>query len=91
VGEAEGCAAGRTPTPKREKIMRKIFAVVSAVLLGLASSVQAAVPTGVETVFTGLATDFGTIVGYGWTLFLVIVGGLALFGIVRRIVGKTAH
>jgi len=49
----------------------------------------ATVPAGVETVFTGLATDFGVIVGYGWTLFLVVVGGLALFGIARRVFSRT--
>jgi len=59
-------------------------------MVGLSAPAQAAVPTGVETVFTTAATDFGTVVGYGWTLFLVIVGGLLLFGIVRRVISKAA-
>lgn len=60
-------------------------------MLGLAvAPAQAAVPAGVETVFATAATDFGTILGYGWTLFLVIVGGLILFGLVRKVVSRAA-
>lgn len=71
----------------------KMYALAAvAFAMSLVSGISSAtVPTGVETVFTGLGTDFGTIVAYGWTLFLVIVGGLALFGIARRVVAKTAH
>lgn len=70
----------------RNKIAALLVATAS--LLGLSNAAQAAVPTGVETVFTGLATDFGTIVGYGWTLFLVVVGGIALFGIAKKVFHK---
>jgi hypothetical protein len=65
-------------------------AAFAASLLGLSTAAQAAVPTGVEAVFTTAATDFGTIVGYGWTLFLVIVGGLILFGIVKKVISRAA-
>ena len=64
--------------------------VVAVSSLFLAPVAQAAVPVGVETVFTTAATDFGTIVGYGWTLFLVIVGGLILFGIVKKVISRSA-
>lgn len=70
--------------------MKAIKLMCAAVLSLLVSAAHAAVPTGVETVFTTAATDFGTIVGYGWTLFLVIVGGLVLFGIVKKVVSRAA-
>lgn len=68
----------------------KKFVAGAASLLGISTAAQAAVPLGVETVFTTAATDFGTIVGYGWTLFLVIVGGLILFGIVKKVISRSA-
>jgi hypothetical protein len=71
--------------------MKKLYALLVAALMFVVPFAQAAVPAGVETVFTSTATDFGTIVGYGWTLFLVIVGGLILFGIVRKVISKVAH
>lgn len=64
-------------------------AVAVGAALGIVAPVQAAVPVGVETVFTTAATDFGTIVGYGWTLFLVIIGGMVLFKIVKKVFSKT--
>jgi len=74
-----------------QKCKTLALAAVVAVSSLVVAPAQAAVPAGVETVFTSTATDFGTIVGYGWTLFLVIVGGLILFGIVRRVISKVAH
>lgn len=72
----------------RNILMKSVAFIAS--LLGISTAAQAAVPTGVETVFTTAATDFGTIVGYGWTLFLVIVGGLVLFGIVKKVISRAA-
>jgi len=71
--------------------MQKILNACGAfavTMLALVTPAQAAVPTGVEAVFTTLATDFGTVVGYGWVLFLVVIGGLALFGIVKKVFNK---
>jgi len=72
-----------------QSIKKVLLGYVLAVtaMLGITSA-HAAVPVGVQTLFTDLATDFGTIAGYGWVLFLVVVGGLALFGIVRRVFKK---
>lgn len=72
----------------RNILMKSVTFIAS--LLGISTAAQAAVPTGVEAVFTTAATDFTTIVGYGWTLFLVIVGGLILFGIVKKVVSRAA-
>lgn len=70
-------------------ILKKLVAGAAA-LLGAVSVAYAAVPVGVETVFTTAATDFGTVVGYGWTLFLVIVGGLIVFGIVKKVISRAS-
>lgn len=74
-----------------KKLQAWALAVVLTVgaALGIVSPVQAAVPTGVETVFTTTATDFGTVVGYGWTLFLTIIGGLILFKVVKKVFFKS--
>ena len=73
-----------------KKAMQYLCALC-ALVAGLASTpALAAVPTGVETVFTTAAADFSTIVGYGWTLFLAIVGGLILFGLVKRVIARSA-
>lgn len=53
--------------------------------LVLAPSAEAAVPVGVETVFTTAATDFATVVGYGWTLFLGVIGSMILFKLVKKV------
>jgi len=80
-----------------DAVKRGAAKVVQACVMGAAVALsvvavpaQAAVPVGVEAVFTTAATDFGTIVGYGWTLFLAIVGGLLLFGIVRKVIARSA-
>lgn len=71
-------------------MLRVAYLGLVGALLGFVSLVvRATVPAGVETMFTDTATDFGTVVGYGWTLFLIIVGGLLLFGIVRRVLTRT--
>lgn len=71
------------------KLKQKIAALSLAALSVFAVPAQAAVPTGVETVFTTAATDFGTIVGYGWTLFLVIIGGMVMFKLVKKVFFKS--
>lgn len=74
-----------------KKLQAMLLSAVLAVgaALGIVSTAQAAVPLGVETVFTTTATDFGTVVGYGWTLFLTIIGGLILFKVVKKVFFKS--
>lgn len=72
--------------------MNKILkALVLGVVLMLGALEQAAatIPAGVETVFTTAATDFGTVVGYGWALFLTVIGGMIVFRIVRKVLPKS--
>ena len=61
--------------------------------LGLTAPVAAsfaAVPAGAEAVFTGLATDFTTIAGYGFTALGIITGGLIVFGLVKKVAHQSA-
>lgn len=73
-----------------KRISLAVSAVVASALALVGNVAVAAVPAGVETVFTTTATDFGTIVGYGWTLFLTIVGGLLLFKIAKKVFSKAS-
>jgi len=70
------------------KLLKRVALAAPVIGSLVATQAQAAVPVGVQTVFTDLATDFGTIVGYGWVLFLVVIGGTALFGIVKKVFNK---
>lgn len=64
------------------------LSVLALSALSAAGAANAAVPAGAEAVFTGLATDFGTIAGYGFTALAVITGGLVVFKLVKKVVGK---
>lgn len=62
--------------------------------LGLSSglvSVHAAVPSGAEAIFTGVATDFATVIGYGFTAMAAIVGGMIVFNLVRSVAKKSTR
>jgi hypothetical protein len=76
-----------------EKVMNKRFIArpaAIALLVAGAASAQAAVPAGVEAVFTGVATDFGTLLGYGYTLMGVVVAGMIILGLVKKVAKKAA-
>lgn len=59
-------------------------------LLAVGVGAQAAVPAGAEAIFTGLATDFGTVIGYGYVTMAVITAGLIILGLVKRVAWKSA-
>lgn len=59
------------------------------VLGAVAGAANAAVPAGAEAVFTGLATDFAVIAGYGFTAMAAITGGLLVFGLVKKVARKS--
>jgi len=62
--------------------------------LGLGSlvvSAQAAVPVGAEAIFTGVATDFATVIAYGFTAMAAIVGGMIVFNLVRSVAKKSTR
>lgn len=47
------------------------------------------VPTGAEAIFTGAATDFATVLGYGFTAMAAIVGGMIVFNLVKKVAKKS--
>lgn len=63
-------------------------ALVAALAMSAAAA-QAAVPAGVEAIFTGVATDFGVVLGYGYVAMGVIVGGGIVLGLVKSVAKKS--
>lgn len=62
--------------------------VVAASVVGTA---HAALPTEVDTMFTGIQTDAEAAIAKAWPLMLAITGGFILIGIVRRAVTSGAR
>lgn len=61
-----------------------------AALAALASPAAfAAVPPAVEGAFTTMATDFGTLLGYGVTLAVIVWGGYLVLANGRKMINKT--
>jgi ABC-type antimicrobial peptide transport system permease subunit len=67
--------------------MRSSLKALTGGVLALPVLAMAAVPTGAEAVFTSLATDSATVLGYAFTAMAAITGGWIVF----RIVKKGAH
>jgi len=66
------------------------LALVAAPVLALASlPSMAAVPAGVEAIFTTAATDFGTLLGYGYTAAAVIVTGMIVLGLSLKVAKRS--
>jgi len=69
--------------------MRSLKLAVSTALMGGVVAAQAAVPAGAEAIFTGAATDFATVIGYGFTAMAAIVGGMIVFNLVKKVAKKS--
>lgn len=73
--------------------MLKLSASRSALVAGVATLAAAVahaeVPAGAQAIFTTAATDFGTLMGYGYTAAGVIIGGFIIFKLVKRVANKT--
>jgi hypothetical protein len=54
-----------------------------------ASVASAAVPAGAEAIFTTAATDFGVLLGYGFTAMTVVIGGWIVFRQVKKMATKS--
>lgn len=61
------------------------FVAVSA-----AGAAVAEVPAEATAVLTTAAADAGAILTAGWAVLAVVVGGLIVMGLVKRVVGKAA-
>lgn len=68
---------------------RVLPAFVGVSLVGAASMASAAVPEGVQAIFTGAATDFGTLAGYGAVAMAAITGGLLVLKLVKKVINRT--
>lgn len=70
-------------------ILRKrvapVAALVSLVVLTVPLTARADLPAGVATAFTELSTDFTSAAALGWTAFGVIIGGVLLFKVVKKV------
>lgn len=73
-----------------------VYSRSNAVVLGAvgygvvaANQAYAAVPEAAEDIFTTAATDFGTIIGYGFVAMAAVVGGMIVFDLVRKIAKKS--
>ena len=68
--------------------LKNRLALIAGSLAALAAPAYAALPTEVDTMFTSVAADAVSAMGKGWILFAVIVGGLVLFKLVKKVLGK---
>lgn len=75
---------------KLTKVAGKLAAAVTAGSLPLVQAAHAAVPAGAQAVFTTMADDFETIAGYGFTAMAIIVGGMIVFKLVKRVANKAS-
>ena len=57
-------------------------------LFAAAGSAQAVVPSAATDALTELGADAGTLLTAGWGLFAIVVSGLALMGIAKKVFGK---
>jgi hypothetical protein len=65
-----------------------VMAVLAAVFAMVSGVACAALDAGVATLFTSIGTDFSAVAALAWPLFLIIVGGLILFGVVKKVLHK---
>lgn len=71
-------------------MFKNLFAHGSAALAlsAAAVSAQAAVPAGVATIFTDAAADFGTLLGYGYVALGVVLTGMIVMGLTKKVAKK---
>lgn len=67
---------------------RKLASLAAIPALFGAVAAHAAVPVAAEGIFTTAATDFGTVLGWGYTLMIAVVGGLIVLGLVKKVASK---
>ena len=58
-------------------------------LVGGSQSANAAVPAEAQAIFTTAATDFATLLGYGYVAMGVIVVGMIVLGLVKKVAKKS--
>lgn len=68
--------------------MKTWKALVATTLAMVSGMVHAALPTGVDTAFTDLTTDIGTVAGFATSAALAVAVGWKLISMIQRGVGK---
>jgi hypothetical protein len=72
------------------RFVSRYIGVVCAVVASVVSvPAFAALPAGATAAFTDLGTDAGTMIDSGWTLVVLVVGGLLLIKLFRKILSKS--
>jgi len=62
--------------------------LIGAIVVAVPAVSQAALPTGVETAFTGMTSDFSTLFGYGFTALIAIVGSMMVWKYTKKLASK---
>lgn len=73
---------------QRYTTMKKILAGATGALALVAINAQAALPTGVDTAFTDLQTDFTTVAGYATTAAIAVAVAFKVISMVKKGVGR---
>ena len=68
--------------------MKKYAVAAGAAVSGLATSAHAALPAAVDTYFTELQTDIGTLTGYAWVLVPLVFGALLMIKLFKKFGSK---
>jgi uncharacterized membrane protein len=74
-----------------KRFIAQVFAVFGAVMLlpvAAMASTAPALPAGVDQLFADTDSLAQQAIDKGWPLMLTIVGGLVIFGIVKKVIRK---
>lgn len=71
-------------------VRSKVLLVVSALVVASPLASFAALPTGATDAFTSLQTDGLAMIDAGWPVAAVLVGGLIMIGIFKKVAKKVA-
>ncbi len=68
--------------------MKNRIAVAATVVASSIGAAHAALPEEVETAFTGIQTDFTSLLGLAWPVIATFVGAFLLIKFFKRITAK---
>jgi hypothetical protein len=70
--------------------LQSLALMAGLLAMSVVGTAQAALPTGVSTVFTGVSDNAEDLFELAWPVFLIIIGGLITFKLVKKVIGKVA-
>ncbi|MCH8224645.1 MAG: hypothetical protein IIC97_02130 [Chloroflexi bacterium] len=68
--------------------MKKILAALAVFSLFAATSAFAGLPLGIDTAFTDLSTDLGTLVGYATTAAIALAVAWKVISMIKKGIGR---